>query len=91
MQRGVVNHVFICSNDKIVAVEAVTITLNDYLYKHNAWDYVVVPIYAVCNQLQWWSGPQSLLIDPSWLVFIEEGVKVNTHAYIKILTENVFF
>ena len=91
MQRAVDN-VFIWSDEKIFTVEAVTNTQNDRLYAHNAED---LPEGSRTHFRR--MKPAGVMVwaavasdgSKSPLIFIKEGVKVNTQLYIKMLAENV--
>ena len=81
-------HVFMLFDEKVFTVEVVTNTQNDRLRARDAGIClkVAVVISARCSVV----GPQSLLMElSSLLIYIEEGVKVNTQAYIKMLTEKL--
>lgn len=73
---------------------AVTNTQNDRLYMYVIRGIclkAVVAILVVWNQLELWWWLQSLLIDQSllWSSSKRVGVRVNTHVYIKMLTEKM--
>lgn len=92
MQRAV-GHVFVWSDEKIFTVEAVTNTQNDRLYAHNAGE---LPEGSRTHFRR--MKPAGVMVwaavasdgSKSPLVFIEEGVRVNTQVYIKMLDEKVF-
>ena len=89
--QSAVDHVFIWFDEKIFTVEAVTNTQNDGLYAREAGIClkVVLPNYAIWNQLEWWWP--AIASDGSMfpLVFIEEGFKVNTQVYMRKLIAKV--
>ena len=86
-----VDHIFICYDEKIFTVEAVTNTLNDKLYAVDADLLEGSHTRLRCMKpaaVKVWAAVTSVGFKSS-LVFIEKGVKVNTQVYIKILTKNV--